>query len=469
MRHSFFSEKDIIRPMEHKASVSFFGGVDAVTGSNFMFESGGKRIMIDCGLFQGDKFADDRNREEFAFDPKSIDVLLVTHAHIDHIGRIPKLVREGFQGVIYSTPPTEELTNIMLLDTVRILAHEATADGRPPIYEDRDVRDTMKLWISREYYDEFPVAPGVTCEFKDAGHILGSAMMFLKVNGTTMVFTGDLGNSPTPLLRDTDSIAGATYLLMESVYGDRNHENRDERKETLRQIITHSVAQGGVLLIPAFSLERTQELLFELNDLVEHHNIPDVKIFVDSPLAIKATEVYRRSDKYFNQETQHIIKAGDDVFAFPRLSFTESKEESMHIWETKGPKVIMAGSGMANGGRIVHHLKHYARDPKNAILLVGYQAAGTPGRRISEGQKVVRLTGDDVTINAKVFQLHGYSGHKDMDHLVEFVEGAHDTLKKIFVTIGEPRASMFLAQRIRDYLGLDAVVPKPGDKVELDF
>lgn len=455
--------------MSQQATVGFFGGVDSVTGSNFLFEASGKRILIDCGLYQGDKFADDRNREEFGFDPKSIDILLVTHAHIDHIGRIPKLVRDGFKGVIYSTPPTEELTQLMLMDTTRILQHEAVVDGREPIYTERDVVDTMKMWKSHEYYAPFPITPELSCEFKDAGHILGSAMMFLTLNGTTMVFTGDLGNSPTPLLCDTDSIKGATYLLMESVYGDRNHENRDERKEILRKVITESVGRGGVLLIPAFSLERTQELLFEMNDLVEHHNIPDVKIFVDSPLAIKATEVYRRNDKYFNKATQHIIKGGDDIFRFPRLYFTETKEESKQIWETKGPKIIMAGSGMANGGRIVHHLKHYLHDAKNAVLLVGYQAAGTPGRVISEGAKSVRLFGDDVQIKAKVLTIHGYSGHKDMDHLLEFVEGGKDTLKKIFVTIGEPKSSMFLAQRIRDYLGLDAIVPSPKDMHNLDF
>lgn len=451
------------------AHVHFFGGVDAVTGSNFLFEHDGKRIMIDCGLFQGDKFADDRNREAFAFDPKSIDVLIVTHAHIDHIGRIPKLVREGFSGIILSTPPTEALTRIMLLDTVDILQREATREGRAPIYVETDVLHTMNLWKTHEYYQPFEILPGITCEFKDAGHMLGSLMAFLTINGTTMVFTGDLGNSPTPLLRDTDSIKGATYLLMESVYGDRNHEGREERKEVLRKAIVDSIAHGGVLLIPAFSIERTQELLYELNDMVEHHKIPDVKIYVDSPLAIKATEVYRKSNKYFNQETQHIIKSGDDVFKFPRLFMTERKEESMAIWETKGPKVIMAGSGMLNGGRIIHHIRHYAGDPKNAILLVGYQAAGTPGRKISEGANVIRLNGEDVAIKAKVSELHGYSGHKDMDHLVEFAEEGRETLKRVFVAIGEPKASMFLAQRLRDYVGLNATVPNPGDVIDLEF
>ncbi len=461
--------------MTTQATLGFFGAVDGVTGSNFFFEvpsreeGKGVRMMIDCGLFQGDKFADDRNREKFSIDPATIDILLVTHAHIDHIGRIPKFVKEGFRGKIYSTPPTQELAHMMLLDTTRILQHEAIQDGRDPIYVQKDVEETMRLWETKEYYDSFDLGGGVQCEFKDAGHILGSAMVFVTINEKTIVFTGDLGNSPSPLLRDTDSIKGVTYLLMESVYGDRNHEWREERKEVLRDIIVESIARGGTLVVPAFSIERTQELLYELNDMVEHHNIPDVKIYVDSPLAIKATEVYRKSDKYFNRETQHIIKSGDDVFKFPRLFMTESKQESMEIWETKGPKIIIAGSGMANGGRIVHHLKHYAPDANNSILLVGYQAAGTPGRKIAEGMKTVRLFGDDTSIRAKVAQLHGYSGHKDMDHLIEFAAEGTETLKKVFVTIGEPKSAMFLAQRLRDYVGLDAVVPEPEQRVTLEF
>lgn len=452
-----------------KGTIGFFGAVDSVTGSNFLFEANGKRIMIDCGLYQGDKFADDRNREKFEIDPASVDILLVTHAHIDHIGRIPKFVREGFRGKIYSTPPTHELSGMMLLDTVRILQHEAVYDGKPPIYEDGDVRETMRHWETHEYYEKFPLTPEITCEMKDAGHILGSAMMFLTLNGSTIVFTGDLGNSPSPLLRNTDSIAGAKYLLMESVYGDRNHENRDQRKQVLQQTIVDTIKRGGVLMMPTFSIERTQEFLYEFNEMVEHHEIPDVKIYVDSPLAIKATEVYRKSDKYYNQNTQHIIKSGDDIFKFPRLFMTETKEESMGIWQTKGPKVIMAGSGMMNGGRIVHHVKHYGTDPNNEIMLVGYQAVGTPGRKLAEGIRDLHLNGDDITIKAKVSELHGYSGHKDMDHLVEFAAGGKETLKQVFVAIGEPKSAMFLAQRLRDYEGLNAMVPTPNTNIELEF
>lgn len=455
--------------MNHKATIGFYGGVDAVTGSNFLFEAGGKRILIDCGLFQGERFADERNREAFAFDPKSIDVLLVTHAHIDHIGRIPKLVREGFRGRIYSTPPTEQLAEIMLLDTARILQKEATVNGLAPLYEEREVRDSLHLWESAEYHETFSLAPHLTCEFRDAGHMLGSAMMFFNFHGTTMVITGDLGNSPTPLLRDTESITGATYLLMESVYGNRNHEGIEERKETLRALIEDTAKRSGTLIIPVFTIERVQELLFEMNDLIERHNLHPIPVFVDSPLAIKATEIYRKNVKYFNAKTKGYEAHGDDVFRFPRLTFTESKQDSMGIWETRGPKVIMGGAGMLNGGRIVYHVKHYAKDPKTTILFVGYQAAGTAGRRLIEGERTVKLYGEETHVSAKIEVLNGYSGHKDMDHLLEFVETGAETLKKVFVAIGEPKASLFLAQRIRDYLGLDAVVPSPGSKVELEF
>jgi metallo-beta-lactamase family protein len=455
--------------MSHTATVGFFGAVDAVTGNNFYFSASGKKIMIDCGLYQGNDFADERNEGPFLMDPATIDILLVTHAHIDHIGRIPKFVKEGFKGRIISTVPTKQLAEIMLYDTVRILAQQAKKLGTLPVYEEQDVDKVFRQWHTEEYYEKVPLADHLHLEIKDAGHMLGSAMMFLTLGSETMVFTGDLGNSPTPLLRDTDSIEGAKYLLMEAVYGDRNHEDRETRKERLAQAIRDSIAQGGVLLMPAFSIERTQEFLYELNDLVEHHKLPNVKIFVDSPLAIKATAVYRESSKYFGDMARSVIKSGDDVFRFPNLFFTESRDESMSIWDTPGPKVIMAGSGMLNGGRIMHHFRHYAGDPKTHIMLTGYQAAGTIGRRILEGDRSIEVDRQVVKVRAKVSVLNGYSGHKDLDHLVEFVEGGASTLKKVFVAIGEPKSTMFLAQRIRDYLGLDATVPELGQTVELEF
>lgn len=455
--------------MSYKAKIGFYGAVDSVTGNNFYFEAQGKRIMIDCGLYQGAKYADERNHENFQINPADIDFLIITHSHIDHVGRIPKFVKEGFQGKILSTKPTKRLADLMLHDTVNILAHEAMSEGVPPIYEERDVYEAMKLWSTVEYYDTYDLADNLSFTFHDSGHMLGSAMVRIKLGSDEMVFTGDLGNSPTPLIRDTDSIEGVKYLLMEAVYGDRNHEDRSTRKENLRKAILESVGRNGTLLIPAFSIERTQELLFELNEMVEHHKLPTVKIFIDSPLAIKATSVYRDSEKYFNKEVQHIIKSGDDVFRFPNLFFTETRGESMGIWDYHGPKVIMAGSGMMNGGRIMHHFRHFAGDPKTAILLAGYQAVGTVGRRLLDGERTIRMGEDDIKIKAKVSVLNGYSGHKDLDHLLEFVETGSKSLKKVFVAIGEPHSTMFLAQRINDYLGLNAVVPELGSTIELEF
>jgi metallo-beta-lactamase family protein len=455
--------------MSYKAKIGFYGAVDSVTGNNFYFEAQGMKIMIDCGLYQGAKYADERNHESFQIKPADIDVLIITHSHIDHVGRIPKFVKEGFHGKILSTKPTKRLADLMLHDTVNILAHEAIVDGVPPIYEERDVYEAMKLWHTVEYYDRYDLADNLSFVFHDSGHMLGSAMVRIKLGSDEMVFTGDLGNSPTPLIRDTDSIEGVKYLLMEAVYGDRNHEDRSTRKENLRKAILESIGKSGTLLIPAFSIERTQELLFELNEMVEHHKLPTVKIFIDSPLAIKATQVYRDSEKYFNKEVQHIIKSGDDVFRFPNLFFTETRGESMSIWDYHGPKVIMAGSGMMNGGRIMHHFKHFAGDPKTAILLAGYQAVGTIGRRVLDGERSIRMGDDDIKVRASVSVLNGYSGHKDLDHLLEFVETGSKTLKKVFVAIGEPHSTMFLAQRINDYLGLNAVVPELGATVELEF
>jgi metallo-beta-lactamase family protein len=299
--------------------------------------------------------------------------------------------------------------------------------------------------------------------------MLGSAMMFITLNGKTMVFTGDLGNSPTPLLRDTDPITGATYLLTESVYGDRNHEGREERKEKMKEVIERTIKTNGTLIIPVFTIERTQELLFELNELIEHHKLHEVPVFVDSPLAIKATEIYEHHTNIMNETARGLIKKGDDIFKFPRLTFTETKQQSVAIWEVKGPKVIMGGSGMLNGGRVVHHVKHYAHDPNSTIMFVGYQAVGTAGRKMIEGERTVRLFGEETHIRSHVEVLNGYSGHKDSEHLLQFIATGAETLKRVYVAIGEPKASMFLAQRIRDYLGLEAIVPEPGRIDELEF
>lgn len=470
--------------MATKATVTFHGGVGNPTGSNFLFETEeGTKILVDCGFLQGSKIAEDANRNAFAYDPASITALFITHAHIDHVGRIPLLVKAGFKGKIYSTPPTKEIAELMLVDSLGVLGKEAKWDHKDPIYTEQDVRNAMKNWEGVEYHKVIAIrteeATGVarkeeTDKLKatlfDSGHILGSAMVELAYGEKKILFTGDLGNSPAPLLKDTEIPKGVNYLVMESVYGDRNHEDMRSRKEMLEDVFEETIKKGGVLMIPAFSLERTQELLFELNDLIESGRIPSVPVFLDSPLAIKVTDIYKKYSSYFNTETRTVIRSGDDVFRFPTLQSTPLTEESKAIFHTPSPKVIIAGSGMSNGGRIVHHEKNYLPDSKNTLLLIGYQAVRTPGRVLQEGAKAVRLFGEEVPVNARVVTIHGYSAHKDMDGLFDFVEDLGDSLEKVFVVLGEPRSSLFLTQRLRDYQGIHAEAPmKVGESVELEF
>lgn len=452
-----------------KAKLTFAGGTGGPTGSNFLFEAEGKKILIDCGLVQGSKMNEDQNHEPFEYDASSVDMLFVTHAHLDHVGRIPFLVKSGFRGKIYSTPPTKDLAELMMEDGLHLMEKEAKHENKEPLYGPEDIKMAASLWDTLPYHQEMTIADTLVVRLLDAGHILGSAMYEFTYNSKKILFSGDLGNSPAPLLKDTEYLSDIDYLLIESVYGDRTHEKREERKQLLQNAIEETIKRRGVLLIPAFSLERTQELLFEINDMVEHHRIPEVPIFLDSPLAIKATAVYKKYESYFNTDARAIIKSGDDIFRFPRLKFTADAEDSKAILGVRPPKVIIAGSGMSNGGRILHHEKNYLSDPNTTLLLVGYQAVGTPGRLMQEGAKSVRIMGEQVELRARVVNIHGYSGHRDTNGLFDFVEFMKDKVQKVFVVMGEPKASSFLAQRLHDYLGLNTFVPKRGESVELEF
>lgn len=451
------------------AKIGFYGAAGEVTGSNHLLDVAGVRVLVDCGFFQGVKVCDDKNNQPFAYDPKSIDALFVTHAHLDHVGRIPKLFNEGFTGKVYSTPPTKKIVELMLEDTVRVIAREAKGDDHEPLYREDAVKKTMAHWEEIPYEQDVVLGDGLHVRFRDAGHILGSAMLEMTHEGKKLVFSGDLGNSPTPLLPDTALLSGIDYLVMEAVYGDRHHDNRENRKDLLEKVIEDTIARGGALMIPAFSIERTQDLLFELNELVESRRIPEIPVFVDSPLAIKVTDVYEKSSAYFNEGTRDAIKAGDNIFKFPRLRFTERSEDSIAIKSVPNPKIVIAGSGMMNGGRILHHARNYLSDPKSTLLLVGYQAVGTMGRALQEGVKNVRIFDEDVPVRAKLVTIQGYSGHKDLNALLEFVTAIESSVKKIFVVHAEPGSALFFAQRVRDYLAIDARVPKMGEVVEIDF
>ena len=449
--------------------LKFYGAAGEVTGSNHILEGDGVSIMIDCGFFQGVKVCDDKNNDKFPYDPSTIDAVFVTHAHLDHVGRIPKLMNEGFKGRIYSTPPTREIAKLMLEDTLRVIAREAKADGHEPLYHEDAVQKAFDHWEAIPYDKEIVFKDDLKVRFRDAGHILGSAMIEMTHNGKKLIFSGDLGNSPSPLMPDTALLSDVDFLVMEAVYGDRVHENLAERANRFKEVIEETIARGGALVIPAFSIERTQDLLFELNEMVEGKKIPEIPVFVDSPLAIKVTKVFSDSTSYFNKTIQDTIKGGDDIFKFSKLRFTERAQDSIAIKDVPNPKIIIAGSGMSNGGRVMHHERNYLPDPKSTLLLVGYQAVGTMGRALQEGIKSVRIFDEDIPVRAKVVTIQGYSAHKDMNALLEYVTEMRDTLKKVFVVHAEMGAGLFFAQRVRDYLAVDTRVPKSGDVVEIDF
>ena len=405
---------------------------------------------------------------------------------MDHIGRVGKLVKDGFRGTIYSTPETKELSLLMLTDALKVM------DGKKdemPLYAEFDVDTAFSLWETIPYHSETKLSDSFSVYAKDAGHILGSSMYEFTYNGTPsnsrkIVFTGDSGNSPSPLLKNTETVDNADYLILDSVYGDRNHEPPEERDQRFKQIITETIAKGGALVIPAFSVERTQVMLYELNRMVESHEIPQVPVFLDAPLGERVTRVYARSSEDFNKAVQTEIRKGDDIFNFPRLSITRNSRQSSEIDQLPNPKIIIAGSGMSSGGRIVNHEMQYLPDPHSTILLLGYQALGTLGRRIQEKPEKVEIQGVMVPIRARIETITGYSSHKDSDSLVRMVEECVQSREinsdarsgrradrkhrlKVFVVMGEPKSSMYLAQRLRNELNVEAVYPERGKVYEL--
>lgn len=453
-------------------TLTFHSAARSVTGANYLIETENSKVLVDCGLIQGTRHAEKQNYEPFPYDPASIDAVFITHAHIDHTGRLPKLVKDGFRGRIYMSGPTRDFSEIMLEDSQGLMSEEANREKKKPLYTKKDVLKTFEFIDTIEYDKKIPATEDVKVRFRDAGHILGSAIIEVFVQDTLetrIVFSGDLGNPPVPLLRPTAMISEADYVVVESTYGDRRHENIEQRKNLLEDVIEDTVTRGGTLMIPSFAMERTQELLYELNSLVENHRIPEVTVFIDSPLAIKATEIYKKYPDYFNKEAVYLIESGDKVFQFPRLKFTETSEESKSINDVPPPKIIIAGSGMSNGGRILHHERRYLSDANSTILFIGYQVAGTLGRRIFDGAKSVKIFGEEVPVNCQVRAIGGYSAHADQEQLRKWIENIKEgeKLKKVFVVQGEEGPALALVQLLRDYLGVDASAPMLGESVEL--
>ena len=442
--------------------LGFYGGAGKVTGSNFLISGAGGKVLVDCGVEQGADFCEECVYGPFPYEVETVDALILTHAHLDHVGRIPKLVRDGFRGKIYMTPPTRDLAELILRDSVRILGEEARRRNKATLYEESDVEKTLSLIETLNYHTEKEVAPGLSAYLRNAGHILGSASVRIRdEEGVAVALTGDIGNSPSPLLPDWEPVTDADALVMESVYGDRLHPPQQRRTEVLAEVLKRAIERGGTILIPAFSLERTQLMLYELSNFFAAGDLPKIPVFLDSPLAIRVTAAYEKwGPTYFKKEMEDEIKREKSIFEFPFLKHTLSREESEAIGKVPGPKIIIAGAGMSHGGRIGKWEARYLPDPSTTLIIVGYQAPGSPGRRIVEGARSVRLSGTEVKIKATVENLHGWSAHADRDGLLKFAEAALPRAKTIFTAIGEPSAERFLAQRIHDYLGVRAIVPE---------
>lgn len=452
-----------------QTTIQFCGGAGSVTGANFLVQSGSDKFLIDCGLAQGRHHAEEDNWAPFVYNPAEIPLLIITHAHIDHIGRIPKLVRDGFRGKIISTEVTRAIAEPLLLDSMQLLAHDAEKHGKQPLYDEHDITQAMSLWEGIGYHEPREIVGGYTMELYDAGHILGSAMVYLSRGGKKIVFTGDLGGGNSPLLSPYEKPGTIDYLLMESVYGDRTRPHDEDHVVQLQAAIEDIAKRKGTLLIPAFSTERTQDIIFEIRALMQGNKIPSMPVYIDSPLAEKITDAYLSYPRYFSEAIQKRVAGGEKIFSFSELKFIEGAEQSASISHPAGPKIIIAGSGMSNGGRVHGHEKSILPDKNSTLLIVGYQAAGSLGRRLAEGDKSVYIQGEKVPVRAEIKNISGYSAHMDGAQLLDFVAGVAASVKQIFVVMGEPSASGFLVQRIRDYLGLKAIAPNAGDSATIEL
>lgn len=447
--------------------VTFHGGAGAVTGSNFLVEGAeGGKILIDAGLEQGRDFCVECMYAPFPYDVASIDALVITHAHLDHIGRAPKLVREGFKGKAYMTAATRDLMALMLKDSVNLLSQEARRYSQEPLYSEQDVEGLLLRVETVEYHEEREIAPGLSIYLRDTGHILGAASVRVKdtSDGTAAVFTGDIGNSPNPYLNDAEAVPDADAVIMEAVYGDRVHEHVDQRVPQLRETLKRALARGGTILMPAFSMERTQLMLYEISNLMASGELPEFPVYLDSPLAIGVTDIYEKhAGEYFNTAAKAETKKEGSIFRFPFLTMTPSHEDSETIAGEPSPKLIIAGAGMSHGGRIGKWEAKYLPDATTTLLIVGYQAPGSPGRLLQDGAPKVKLDGREIKVRAKVENLTSWSAHADREGLLRFAQNTLPRAKAIFVSIGEPAAQRFLAQRIHDFLGTKAIVPSQGE------
>lgn len=472
-------------------NITFLGAAKTVTGSNFLVEAAGKKFLVDCGMYQGQAKDELKNEEPFLFNVDEIDFVLLTHAHIDHSGRLPKLYKEGYRNKIIATKATCDLCAIMLPDSGHIQEMEAEWKNKkrkrkgqkelPPLYTAEEAAKSLEIFRPVKYDEIIQIDENISVRFNDAGHMLGSAIIEVWVNEDgkqiKTVFSGDIGNNDIPLLSSPTMIESADYLVMESTYGNRLHLKNDQKAQDFLRIVSQTLNKGGTVVIPSFAVGRTQEILYEINNLKdvkhdeeferEYKTLMRTPVYVDSPLAISATEVFQENMDLFDDETQKIIKSGDNPLEFPGLKFTRTADESKELNEKNESSIIISASGMCEVGRIKHHLKHNLWNPNSTILFVGYQAPGTLGRKIVDGAKQVKIFGEDIAVNARIEYIEGYSGHADQEWLLNFVYSFINKPKHIFLVHGEPEGQVVLKDKIEETTEISVTIPDFGEKYEL--
>ena len=468
--------------------ISFLGATKIVTGTNFLIETKNTKFLIDCGMFQGNKSVNRMNYDPFGFEPKEIDFMVLSHAHIDHSGRIPKLVKEGFNGDIYCTKATADLCSIMLPDSGHIQEMENEWDNRKrkrsgkklrePLYTVKEAEESLRYFRPVLYDQKIEVNEEIVLRFRDAGHILGSSIIELWIKEDNkeakLVFSGDLGRKDRPILRDPSLIEETDYLIIESTYGNRLHPPSKDDAKKLISIINTTARRGGNVVIPSFAVERAQDIIYELNKYYteyiknEDQVFLKVPVYIDSPLTVSATEIFLRNPDCFDEESLKLIKIGNNPLDFPNLKFTKTTEESKQLNIIKESKVIISASGMCTAGRIKHHLKHNLWRRESSIVFVGYQAEGTLGRRIKEGEKVVKIFGEEIRVNAEIYSLEGFSGHADRDGLMWWMRSFKNKPKKIFIVHGEEQSTKEISKRIEEELKIKTHIPELGESLFIE-
>lgn len=463
--------------------VTFLGAAGTVTGSNYLLECCGKKFMVDCGMFQGNREMEKRNKRTPSYAPKDIDFILVTHAHIDHTGLLPSMVAKGFKGTIYTSVPTKDLLEIMLLDSAHIQEMEAEWANRKskrkggqmvnPLYTTADAEQTLTFIDTVPYEKSFEPVPGVKVTYRDAGHILGSAFIRIEYEEdgktTSLLFSGDLGRPDQLIVNDPTIARTPDYLFLESTYGNRNHKDESNSLDELASAIEHAYAKGEKVVIPAFAVERSQQIIYSLYLLSKQGKLPaDMPVYLDSPMAIRATEVFKKHPDYADPDTQALIAKGESPFDMPNLRFTLSTEDSKAINNKREAAVIISASGMCTAGRIKHHLRHNLWRSGAAVVFVGYQGVGTLGRKLVGGAEKVRLFGEDILVKAKIYTIGGFSGHAGQSELMDWVSNFKDTNMKVFLVHGENKAQMALKDLLKKDFGLDAYMPDYLEEVVLE-